>query len=199
MKGRKVYRGAAIVACLVAPLAWAGTETATETGTGGGAPERVAEGRAIAQQFGAELRAALQEAMAAGGPLAAIAVCEQDAPRIAREASERSGAAVGRTSTRTRNTDNHPDGHQHAVLNDFAAAMADGAQGASLERLEQLEDGRERYMRAIVIEPPCLVCHGAELAPEVAATLDAAYPQDTARGYQLGELRGAFTVTWPKD
>ena len=182
-----------MVTCLLAPFAWAGN------GTDNGAPDRAAEGGAIAAQFGMELRAALQAAMATGGPLAAIAVCEQDAPRIARVASEQSGAVVGRTSMRTRNPDNRPDGHQRTVLNDFAAAMAEGAHGPSLERLERLDDGRERYMRAIVIEPPCLVCHGAELAPQVAAALDAAYPQDTARGYQLGELRGAFTVTWPQD
>lgn len=52
-------------------------------------------------------------------------------------------------------------------------------------------------MRAIVIEPPCLACHGEALAAPVAAAIDALYPQDEARGYRAGELRGAFTITWP--
>jgi hypothetical protein len=73
--------------------------------------DRAAEGRAIAAGFGAELRTALQSAMAEGGPLAAIRVCNEDAPRIARAAAEQSGAEVGRTSTRLRNPDNRPDAH----------------------------------------------------------------------------------------
>ena len=49
------------------------------------APDRAAEGQAIAAAFGAELKTALQSAMAEGGPLAAIRVCNEDAPRIAAE------------------------------------------------------------------------------------------------------------------
>lgn len=161
-------------------------------------PDRAAEGRAIAQAFGAELKDALQAAMAAGGPLAGISVCNEQAPRIAAAAAERSGAEVGRTSLRLRNPGNAPDAHEREVLESFAAAMAQGAQ-PPLERLDLLPDGRTRYMSAIVVQPQCLACHGAELAPPVAAAIDARYPGDQARGYQPGELRGAFTITWPAE
>lgn len=159
--------------------------------------ERVAEGRAIAQSFGAELRAVLQEAMTEGGPLAAISVCHEDAPRIAAEAAKLAGAEVGRTSTRLRNPGNAPDAQQRMVLASFAERVADGKIDPPPEHFELLPDGRQRYMSAIILQAPCLVCHGGDLAPAVAEAIDERYPEDAARGYSVGELRGAFTITWP--
>lgn len=188
MKQTTIVAGMALAAFLAAPVVAAD------------APDRVAEGRAIAAAFGAELRGALQAAMAEGGPLAAIQVCTEQAPGIAAAASETSGATVGRTAMRVRNPANRPDAHESAVLAEFAAALP-GANPESppQERLDTLADGRVRYMSAIVMQPPCLACHGETLAEPVAAAIDARYPEDEARGFQLGELRGAFTITWPAD
>jgi len=178
---------AAALACLAAAAAAAD------------APDRAAQGRAIAEQFGAELRTALQDAMAAGGPLAAIQVCNEDAPRIAAAAADRSGATVGRTSLKLRNPDNRPDAHERAVLEEFAATVAANPGGPAPERLDTLADGRVRFMSAIIVQPPCLACHGEALARPVAEAIDALYPEDQARGYQAGQLRGAFTITWPAE
>lgn len=164
------------------------------------APDRAAEGRAIAASFGTELRAALQAAMVEGGPLAAIQVCNERAPRMAAAATEASGATVRRTSMRLRNPANRPDAHESAALAELAIALAAaGPDSPPPERLDTLEDGRVRYMSAIVMQPPCLACHGETLAAPVAAAIDARYPDDEARGFRLGELRGAFSITWPAD
>ena len=45
----------------------------------------------------------------------------------------------------------------------------------------------------------CTTCHGASVAPDIAAQLDALYPEDRARGYAVGDIRGAFTVVQPLD
>lgn len=187
MNSRAVAFWPAVAACLAASVVHAD------------APDRAVEGRAIAGQFGAELRTALQDAMAAGGPIAAIKVCNEDAPRIAVAAAQASGATVGRTSLKLRNPDNRPDEHERAVLEEFAAAVAANPGGPPPERLDRLADGRLRFMSAIIVQPPCLACHGEALAPPVAAAIGARYPDDQARGYQAGELRGAFTITWPAD
>jgi hypothetical protein len=160
---------------------------------------RAAEGRAIADQFATELRTALQAAMAEGGPLAAIRVCNEDAPRIAHSAAERSGAEVGRTSLKVRNPANAPDDQQRAVLAALEQELAASPDGPPPERIHVLEDGSVRYMSAIVMQPPCLACHGESLAAPVAEAIDALYPADQARGYRIGELRGAFTITWPAE
>ena len=44
------------------------------------------------------------------------------------------------------------------------------------------------------VKMPCLKCHGENLDPETAAILDELYPQDKARGYKAGQVRGAFTL-----
>jgi len=162
-------------------------------------PDHAAEGQAIAAAFGAELKAALQSAMVEGGPLAAISVCHDDAPRIALEAAAKSGAEAGRTSLQLRNPANAPDAHEQAVLEAFAAELAAGTPEAPPWRLDTLPDGRVRFMSAIIMQPQCLACHGETLAEPVAQAIDRLYPEDQARGYQPGDLRGAFTITWPAD
>ena len=51
-----------------------------------------------------------------------------------------------------------------------------------------------RYLNAIPTAPVCLKCHGGELDPGLAGELDELYPDDRARGFSTGDLRGAFTV-----
>lgn len=163
------------------------------------APEDpAAAGREIAGNFGSELKAALVGAMAEGGPVAAVDVCKIRAPAIAREASASSGAQVGRTALKVRNPANAPDAVERSVMEAFALQLA-GSGEAVPEKVVRLEDGSVRYMRAIVTQPPCLACHGSDLSPTVAGIIDARYPEDQARGFEVGELRGAFTITWPAD
>jgi hypothetical protein len=152
--------------------------------------------RALALELGTRLRAALVEALERGGPAAAIDVCKDVAPALAAEISRRSGAKVARTSRRFRNPLNAPEPWAATVLDELAASIDAGRAAASLEFFART-DGDVRYMRPIVAEPLCLVCHGTALAPEVSAALAASYPHDLATGYDAGDLRGAFVVTWP--
>ena len=50
------------------------------------------------------------------------------------------------------------------------------------------------WMKPIVTEPVCLVCHGKAVPEAVAAAIAERYPGDGATGFEAGELRGAFTV-----
>jgi len=152
------------------------------------------ESREIAGRFGAQLKEALVTAMAGGGPAAAIEVCKTAAPRIASELSRQSGAKVARTSLRYRNPVNMPEPWQATVLRDFDEKA--GGNGIP-EFSARDESGVYRYMKAIPTTPLCLSCHGSELPEDLRRTLDKAYPHDRARGYRAGDLRGAFTITWP--
>ncbi|RRJ84062.1 Tll0287-like domain-containing protein [Aestuariirhabdus litorea] len=156
-----------------------------------------AAARAIAASFGGQLQAALKPALQQKGAVAAIDLCHTEAAPIAAEQARRSGWAVGRTSLRVRNPDNQPDGWEQAVLEQFEARKRAGEAPASLEWFERVavEGGTElRYMKAIPTGPVCLNCHGQQLAPEVSARLDQLYPDDRARGFAEGDLRGAFSL-----
>ena len=146
--------------------------------------------RALTSEYATQLQAALQEAMATGGPVAAISVCKDLAPAIQSDLSRQSGANVRRTSLRFRNPGNAPDEWETDRLETFASSD-------KREFLQSTASGAVRYMKAIPTGPVCLTCHGEEIAPEVEENLRTAYPHDRALGYGLGDIRGAFSITWP--
>jgi hypothetical protein len=159
------------------------------------------QAKALVQEFATSLQGELKAAMQDGGPTAAIAVCQDRAPAIAADIAERSGWAVGRTSLKTRNTTgNAPDAWETAVLTDFDARRAAGedVQTMAFAEVVETDQGKTfRFMKAIPTAQVCLACHGSDITPEVAAALDERYPDDMARGYSEGDVRGAFTLAKP--
>lgn len=180
---------AALIALLSCTLAQPDTSAQTEPNP------LLEESRALTAEFGQRLRTELMQAMAEGGPAAAIDVCRNVAPQIASELSRRSGAGVSRTSRRYRNPGNAPAPWQTEVLEQFPATPR--ADTADVPEYFADSAGEARYMRAIFADGLCLTCHGETLPEEVAAALDEHYPHDLATGYGPGELRGAFVVVWP--
>lgn len=162
----------------------------------------LAEARALVAQYSRVLESALLAAMERGGPTHAIEVCSVEARAIAARLSRAGGWQIGRTSLKVRNPANRPDGWERRVLQEFERRRAEGVAPEALERLATVagaEGERLRYMRAIPTGGLCLACHGEHLAPEVAATLKRLYPEDRARGFRPGDLRGAFTLSRPLD
>jgi hypothetical protein len=166
----------------------------------GPATDWIAQSRGLAQQLGAELKGELSRAMTERGPVAAIAVCRDRAPEIAARLSQQSGAQVSRTALRVRNPANAPDELQRALLEQFSYELASGKFTGPLEAAFEINRGghvERRFMRAIPMEALCVTCHGKALAPEIAAAIAEEYPNDQATGFEPGQLRGAFSVTWP--
>ncbi len=164
---------------------------------------RIGEAQALVQEFGATLKGDLETAIKSGGPVAAIAVCKERAPAIAAELSARSGWEVARVSLKPRNAQaGQPDAWEQRVLLGFDTRAAAGEPAESLAVTEVVTQGggrQFRYMKAIPTAQVCLACHGSDLSPEVAAALDQAYPDDRARGYAVGDIRGAFSLARPLD
>jgi hypothetical protein len=161
---------------------------------------RVDASRKVAASFASTLKAELETALAASGPIGSIAICNVAAPRIAKEQSEAHGWHVGRTSLKTRNPANAADPWEQEVLQRFDARRAAGEDPTGIEEWAVVNAGSERvfrYMKAIPTATPCLACHGETIAPELATTIGALYPQDTAVGYRLGQIRGAFSIIQP--
>ena len=89
------------------------------------------------------------------------------------------------------------------MLERFEKRKAAGEDVTALEYHEVTEAGGKRtfrWMKAIPTAEVCLACHGGDnVAPAVEAKLADLYPQDQARGFQVGDIRGAFSVTQPMD
>jgi len=155
---------------------------------------RVATERA--RTLGGSLKARVVEAMAAGGPAAAVAACQQEAP--ARTAAAQATGPVGRASLRLRNPANTGPEWVQAWLR----ATGEGPASAATPVRAVVEGPQGPVARVglpIAIEGPCLLCHGDPAArdPATAAAIHAAYPQDAANGYALGDLRGLLWAEEP--
>ena len=174
----RIWGIGAIVALALSPAAY-GDESAL-----------LEKSRQITADYATQLQAALQESMASGGPTGAIEVCATLAPQLASDLSRASGAKVRRTSLRFRNPGNAPDEWEARALQHLEATN-------TTELFEPDAYGGARYVKAIPTGGVCLACHGEQLAPDIDSELDKAYPHDRARGFNVGDLRGAFSVYWP--
>mgnify|MGYP001806400214 CR=1 FL=1 len=161
----------------------------------------LAEAREIVKTFASQLQGELQAGLKAGGPVKAIAICAERAPAIAQEISAQTGWKVGRTSLKVRNTRlDSPDAWERQVMTDFARRQAAGEDVQTMGYGEVVTTGsgkQFRFMKAIPTTEVCLACHGKTITPEVAAALDARYPGDQARGFAVGDIRGAFSLSKP--
>lgn len=151
----------------------------------------VAKAQESGRSFQKALQARLGQAMAQGGPPAAIEVCATEAPRIAAESGAAAGVKLGRTSDRLRSGANAPPEWTRASLQ--AAA---GKKGADVKPLAIDLGTNLGVLLPITVAPACLGCHGptASLQPKVKEALAVRYPADRAVGYAEGDFRGFLWV-----
>lgn len=158
----------------------------------------MAEGKALMQEFGGALKSELQAAIEEGGPVKAIEVCNLRAPEIAESVSRDTGWMISRSSHKLRNPENAPDPYTAAAIEEFLARQAAGESPADLAKAEIVEEAGGRLFRMVKAIPTgalCLNCHGgAEVKAEVVEALAKLYPEDQARGFKVGEMRGVFTL-----
>ena len=151
----------------------------------------------IVKQFGGSLKPELKKALMEGGPAHAITVCSTKAPEIASRLTNSTGWSVKRVSLKARNAETAmPDTWEKGVLEQFDKRQAEG-ETAEKMAFAEVVDGQFRFMKAQGVEEVCLSCHGAQVAPETEKALQEYNASDSARGYTLGQIRGAFSLTKP--
>ncbi len=192
---RQAFRVVILAACIAMPAAARPSSAAPEDPV-------LDRAKAAAQVFSGQLRARLQAAMQAGGPIAAVDVCNMEAPRIADAVMAEYGVSLGRVALpgRNRNPAQAADDWKLAMLESFRQRVSDGEAAADQFAVmrERLPDGVAlRMMRGIATEPGCLACHGSDIAPQIRTAIIARYPDDHATGFAVGDLRGALWVQVP--
>lgn len=153
-----------------------------------------AHGQKLLQPFKKELMQTLREGLAQG-PAAAVEKCHLVAPEIpGRVAPE--GVKMGRTSHRLRNPDNRASAWQARHLEHYLENPGDRS-----SRVDSLTGKRLAYVEPIEVKPMCLTCHGEpeQIPAAVRKKLEEKYPDDNATGFETGDFRGIFWVTWPAD
>jgi hypothetical protein len=153
----------------------------------------------VAQKAVVELKTRLvkklTEAIAKGGPVAAVDLCKVEAPKIAADLSV-GQVQVGRTSHRLRNPANSPKKWVEPILADFQKLPPPVAGAKPISKLVQLEKGAIGYAEPLFTQPLCLGCHGdpSKMDAKLKEALAQKYPHDQATGFKEGELRGLVWV-----
>jgi hypothetical protein len=165
--------------------------------------EREKAASEVTMAFLKELGEAMTREMTKGGPTQAIKVCAELAPEIAGRLSREHGWRVTRVGTRVRNPLlGMPDAWEQKVLAEFAERAAKGETFTGMAHSEVVtEPGGQyfRFMKPIVVQPKCLLCHGPRehIPEEISAVLNKHYPFDAATGYKVADLRGAVSIKQP--
>ena len=126
--------------------------------------ERMSAAQAAVGTFAHQLKTELSTAMSEAGPVAAIEVCQERAPAIAKALSATTGFTLSRVSLKPRNPIMGPaTDWQTDVLTDFASRAAQGEDPARLV-WHHSNEGEFRMMKAIPTAWPASVgagCSGA--------------------------------------
>lgn len=160
-------------------------------------------GQAAVAAVGKKLVTALNTALAAGGPEAAVLVCQTQALPLTAEklADQPTLVSVKRTSLRLRNSANAPDAAERLALDHVAKLVAAGQPPPPVlvQRIQPSGTAAPewRVYRPIATKAECLVCHGdpATQSPALRTALQTRYPADAATGYAADQWRGLFRVT----
>lgn len=148
---------------------------------------------ALVQKLGGELKIQMQ----AGGPIAALHFCSQNALNLTDQLAKESGTSIKRVSTKNRNPVNAASSEEQAVLSQWQAMLNRG-ETLPAYKLVKLSNGQSAYYKPILINnETCLKCHGGvtEGSP-LGKALQESYPDDKATGYKMGDLRGMVSVSF---
>ncbi|HEX5670309.1 MAG TPA: DUF3365 domain-containing protein [Sulfuricurvum sp.] len=148
---------------------------------------------ALIQKLGGELKMQMTK----NGPIAALGFCNASAQTLTKEVSATTHYTVKRVSMLERNPQNRANAQEAAVLNAWQAKL-NAAQ--PLPAYEIASDGNMNhfYKPILINNEACLKCHGAvDSQSELGKAIKAAYPNDIATGYKMGDLRGMIVVDIP--
>jgi hypothetical protein len=136
------------------------------------------EGPKIIAEATAKLSGVLGEAIGKSGPVGALCISSEKAPLIAEEIALAHGVTLRRATHKPRNPKNAANETEKGVLETFMAALIK-KEAPKPQVITDTNGSR------------------ALLAPETLAAIQKLYPDDQATGFQLGDLRRLWRMTFP--
>lgn len=158
------------------------------------------ESRQVATGFIQQLGGEVKKEFQAKGPEAALKICTERAPELAKTLSDKHGWRISRVSLKPRNLVlGTPDAWEQRVLTTFEQRAFQGENPQNIEYgdvVNELGGKFYRYMKALTMQELCVACHGSadKINPGIKKQVAINYPHDKAVGYQPGQIRGAVTI-----
>jgi hypothetical protein len=155
--------------------------------------------RSDAKTFMESLKSVLIKEIQTHGIVSAVSVCSDTAQLLTNNYGISKGIYIKRVSFKNRNPMNVPDEFESKVLKMFEEMYSKNQINPETEYVELIEEdgiSKVRYMKPIFVQPECLNCHGTEeqISTQVKDAINKIYPDDKAKGYQMGDLRGAVSI-----
>jgi hypothetical protein len=157
-------------------------------------------GQDIVKEVSTVMTTALTTSLADGGVGKAASYCSHIAVPMVDTLAARHGISMRRTTTKVRNPQDAPTGRETVILNQFAQAQSEGKELQPL--VELIDPHTVAYYQPIIMQPLCLTCHGKlgeTMTEENYSFIKYLYPDDQAIGYELGELRGIWSLQLPRE
>jgi len=158
------------------------------------------QGQAIsAQAFGA-LSTRLGKAIAGAGYTHAIEFCSVHGIPLTTSVGVTNRVTLRRVTHRPRNPGNRADTNELAILQQYQRELAQGSKPKPVITAHK-PDAYTYYAPIVLNLPLCLNCHGeagTDIKPEVLAQIRKTYPADEATGFKSGDLRGLWSIDFPR-
>ena len=158
----------------------------------------VKEGKKIAMASFKVLKGELMSAINQGGPIAGVDICSSKAMTITDSLSAVYKVQIKRTSAKNRNPKNSPNDLEKEVLENWEKDIAQSTR--IVPKVFHSDNGEVNFVAPIKMQTLCLTCHGEKefINPDLNTMILEKYPDDMAHGYKEGQLRGAWSITFPK-
>ncbi len=142
----------------------------------------------------------LKRNLKAGGPMQALEFCTQKAYTLTEDVNKKlpKGVSVKRISTKFRNPLNKPQESEQEVL-ETLEKLQELHVKVPKHLIQKVDEKTYKYYKPLLINKQvCLQCHGDIKNANLERAIDERYPQDKAKHYKMGDLRGAVVVTVKK-
>ena len=163
--------------------------------------EAMVWGDSITNMAQSELVGNLQKAIADGGLPGAIGFCNENAISILKGIDSIYSVKIRRVTLKPRNPFNSPDQEELPIMEAYEYNAEQKIK--SEPNIQKIQKG-EVFLYTKPISIPngmCLSCHGEagkEIDKLTMNKLGELYPNDQAKGYKVGDLRGMWSVRIPK-
>jgi len=161
--------------------------------------EYISKGKEIAQTTVKKLGSNLMEHMKEGGPQQAIPFCNAAANTLTEEMAKKYSVSIKRTSLKIRNEKNKPNEAEETILKQYLASISNNEELKPIVSKDKA--GKVHFYIPIKLEAKCLACHGTigkEVTVKTDSILKTLYPNDKAIGFNVGDLRGIWSLTFTK-
>jgi hypothetical protein len=132
-------------------------------------------------------------------PGEALEYCKNNALKITDSLSRAHHVKIKRTSYRLRNPENKPSDQEEKIMEIFKQRIHKNVKSSPY--LHYDTEGNVHVYIPIIVQEKCLMCHGdpnKDIPQEINEKLAELYPNDKAIFFKKGDLRGIWSIQFPK-